>query len=352
MSTCCSVTTYLVMSVGVVLGEGAEAVVKPDRPEYLRRYKLANLVLEPTGKEGDFDGHAVECPMVFRHGGKWLMAYTAIAKQKEVLHEVIAMCESDDLIHWSHRRQILGPGKPDTFDHGGLSGPFVWFEGKRAYMTYVGFPRAGYESKPGQHGLAWSDDLKTWHKSPENPIHCVGSRGSWNDEILYKTFVMQRDGLYWMFYNAHGLRDNCEQIGVAISPNRVDWFEYERNPVLRRGDPKIHRDHVIIGDPWVMFLNGEWHMFYFAFDGEHARECLATSSDLLNWRKSPLNPIMDVGPPGSYDDIHCHKPCVMEHDGVFYHFFTACGKQEDGSEHRAIGLATSRRLPGVAYRDR
>ena len=122
------------------------------------------------------------------------------------------------------------------------------------------------------------------------------------------------------------------------------------NPLLRRGDPKKDRDHRIIGDPWIMRQGDVWEMYYFGFDGQHARECLATSSDLVHWKKSPLNPIMDAGPPGTYDSIHCHKPCIILHDGVYYHFYTACGPRPDGSEHRAIGLAMSRKLPGVRYR--
>jgi len=319
-------------------------------PAYLQRHKLADLVLKPTGRTEDFDGHAVECPKVFRYGDRWYMAYTGIASWDGVIHESIGLCESEDLVRWRNRRRILTPGRPGAFDAGGLSGPFTWVEGKRVYTMYCGFPKVGYETGPGQHGLAWTEDLRTWHKSPHNPVHRVGPKGGWNDHVVYQAFIMKRDGTYWMFYNAHGSRDNCEQIGVAFSEDLITWREYEHNPILRRGDPQRDRDHVIIADPWIMRLDGTWHMFYFAFDGRHARECLATSHDLLHWTKSEWNPIMDAGPAGSYDEIHCHKPCVIQHEGVFYHFYTACGKRQDGSEYRAIGLATSKRLPGVTYR--
>ncbi len=324
---------------------------RKDLPSHLHRYKLADLVLRPTGRPEDFDGHAVECPKVFRWGDRWYMAYTAIAKRDGIIHESIGLCESNDLVHWDHRRQILRQGRPGEFDAGGLSGPFTWVEGKRAYTMYCGFPKAGYESGPGQHGLAWTDDMQTWHKSPNNPVHRVGTKGDWNDDVVYQAFIMKHDGRYWMFYNAHGSKDNCEQIGLAWSNDLITWDEYEGNPILRKGDPQRDRDHVIIADPWIMRLEDKWHMFYFGFDGQHARECVATSDDLLKWTKSPLNPILDVGPPGSYDEVHCHKPCVILHEGVFYHFYTPCGKREDGSEYRAIGLATSKRLPDVAYRE-
>ncbi len=316
------------------------------------RHKLESLVLEPRRNSPDaFDSQSVECPMVFRYGDQWHMAYTAITRIGGNVDSTIALADSDDLIHWTNRRQILQRGDAGTFDHGGVSGPFVWREGKRLYMTYAGFPRMGYEARPGKHGLAWSDDLETWARSPHNPIHGPGPKGTWNDNIVYKTFVMKHDGKYWMFYNAHGSRDNCEQIGLATSSDLIHWTEHPDNPLLRKGDPAKDRDNVIIADPWIMKSAHGYQMFYFAFDGKHARECLATSNDLLHWKKWSGNPVMDVGPPGTYDSLHCHKPCIVKAGGVYYHFYTACEIRPNGKEYRAIALATSEKLPDVAYRD-
>ena len=315
------------------------------------RHKLRSLVLQPQrDKPEAFDSHAVECPMVFRYGDRWYMAYSAIRLTDGKSDSTIGLADSKDLVHWTNRRRILPRGDPGEFDHGGISGPFVWQEGKRLYMTYAGFPRLGYEARPGKHGLAWSDDLQTWTKSPHNPIHGPGTKGTWNDNIVYKTFVMKHEGKYWMFYNAHGSRGNCEQIGLATSTDLVHWTEHPDNPLLRKGDPVKDRDHVIIADPWIMKSKDRYHLFYFAFDGKHARECLATSTDLLHWSKWPGNPVMDVGRRGTYDSLHCHKPCIVEADGVYYHFYTACEIRPDGKEYRAIALATSEELPGVAYR--
>jgi len=79
-------------------------------------------------------------------------------------------------------------------------------------------------------------------------------------------------------------------------------------------------------------------MFYYGFDGRHAREGLAVSRDLRHWTKWP-HPILDVGPPGSIDSLHAHKPSVVWHKGVFYHFY-CCVRDRDG--FRAITVATSK----------
>jgi hypothetical protein len=350
--------------IGAVLASQTPASSRPvsPRPDHLERHKLAGLVLEPrAGEPGLFDSAKVECPMVIRRGREWWMYYTGIQVRDGVIHSTIGRAVSDDLVHWRDRRQVLERGSDGAFDHGGVSGPFVFpadgpgaagGETTRLAMVYVAFPRLGYESKPGRQGLAWSSDGLHWSRSPVNPIRDVGEKGAWDDVCLYKPFVFRNGREWWMFYNAYGTRDHCEQIGLATAPSlEGPWRRHPGSPLLRPGDAAVDRDQAIIGDPWIMRHGDLWEMYYFAYDGRHARECLATSPDLLCWTKSPFNPIMDAGPADSYDGIHCHKPSIVVRDGVYYHFFTACGPDGRGGEHRAIGLATSRRLPGVRYRD-
>lgn len=328
---------------------------RSDRPAHLQRYKLKDLILEPRTQDPKlFDSHIVECPMVLRWRDRWLMYYSGIKLADGQVDSTIGMAVSDDLVHWKDCRQVLTHGPEGSFDHGGLTGPFVWAEGDELFMIYIGFPRLGYESRPGRHGFARSRDGINWEKDAVNPVHDIGPKDSWNQDCVYKTFVMKHAGEYWMYYNAEGLNDRgerCEQIGLATSTDLRHWREHPANPLLRSGDPVQNRDHKIIGDPWIMRCDDSWEMYYFGFDGRHAREHLATSADLLHWTKSPLNPIMDVGPPGSYDERYCHKPCIILHEGVYYHFYTAVGCRGEDHSYRAIALATSVILPDVAYRE-
>ena len=91
-----------------------------------------------------------------------------------------------------------------------------------------------------------------------------------------------------------------------------------------------------------------WVMFLFGFDGRHAQDGIAVSRDLLHWDKHP-EPILRFGAPGDLDEIHAHKPSVVSHEGVLYHFYSACRKSRDGDptrklgdEFRCITVATSR----------
>lgn len=364
----------ILFAIASILPAQVSAESKPSVvPPHLQRHKLAKLVLEPRTEDASlFDSAKVECPMVIQRGDEWWMYYTGIQMKDGVVHSTIGRAVSKDLVHWTDRQQVLERGPEGAFDHGGISGPFVFevpikVDGpgsgrngfhsstlqKRLYMIYVAFPRLGYESKPGRQGLAWSDDGVHWTKSDANPIRDIGEKGTWDDECLYKPFVMKHEGKYWMYYNAYGSADHCEQIGLATADAlEGPWLRHSANPLVRKGDPKKDRDNHIIGDPWIMRSPGGdvWEMYYFAFDGQHARECLATSKDLIHWAKSPFNPIMDAGEPGTYDSGHCHKPSIVIKDGVYYHFYTACGPDGKGGEHRAIGLATSKKVPGVEYR--
>ena len=55
-----------------------------------------------------------------------------------------------------------------------------------------------------------------------------------------------------------------------------------------------------------------------------------------------------MGPEGSYDSLYAHKPGIITHQGMLYHFYCAVRRTADPhlgeieyNEIRGIGLATS-----------
>jgi predicted GH43/DUF377 family glycosyl hydrolase len=91
---------------------------------------------------------------------------------------------------------------------------------------------------------------------------------------------------------------------------------------------------VKIGDLWVMFYFGAvWRPGGF--------DTFACSTDLVNWTKW-TGPDL-VAPSEPWDKTYAHKPWVVKHDGVVYHFYNAVGDQG-----RVIGLATSKDLKAKA----
>ena len=92
------------------------------------------------------------------------------------------------------------------------------------------------------------------------------------------------------------------------------------------GDPQITR----IGDVWVMFYFG-------AFWKPKAFDTFACSHDLVHWTRWTGPHLVEPSEP--WDQEYAHKPWVVKHDGIVYHFYNAVGNQG-----RVIALATSKDL--------
>ncbi|MGO4376141.1 hypothetical protein AB4Z21_36420, partial [Paenibacillus sp. MCAF20] len=90
-----------------------------------------------------------------------------------------------------------------------------------------------------------------------------------------------------------------------------------------------------------------WVMFYFGFNYKAAQEGIALSDNLLDWRKYE-EPIITIGEGNMIDSVFAHKPSVITHNGILYHFYTACRRPMEGDatcnvfpEFRTIAVATS-----------
>jgi predicted GH43/DUF377 family glycosyl hydrolase len=352
---CLAVCLVILVTGGrAVCEEGGTMSPRADKPTYLQRFRVAKPVLLPGTREESTDSDAVECPKVVFWEGKYYMFHTAIAREEGTRRERIALAASDDLVHWRKEGVVLDVGEEGAFDYGGLSAPFPYRDGNTWVLFYVGFSEKGYEAGRSGINFARSSDLRNWEKHPGGPVLTTSAGDEWDSRTVYQCFVTrypdEPEGPHWMFYNA-ARKDGHEQIGLATSEDLIHWQRHPENPLLRFDTMGLSERNGNVADPWIVRPEGLWHMFYFAFDGEHARDLVATSADWIHWELSPHNPVLDAGPPGSYDCVHAHKPCLIEKDGVWYHFYTSVGVYGESQWVRAIALATSERLTGVEYRE-
>ena len=108
-------------------------------------------------------------------------------------------------------------------------------------------------------------------------------------------------------------------------------------------------DSRFASDPQVMYdsRNDRYVMFYFGLGNLAACDGVAVSKDLLIWTKYPA-PILTIGGRGTLDEKYAHKPCVIFHDGMLYHFYCACRDHREGDitdnhgEFRCITAARTR----------
>ncbi|HVT28311.1 MAG TPA: hypothetical protein VHE81_09885 [Lacipirellulaceae bacterium] len=302
-------------------------------------------------------GESIDCPNVFRFGDKWYMVFVG-TKNRSGYETFLA--QSDDLLEWKQLGRILpfvGSGWDARQAAGGVAlADFTWggsgelqcYCGKY-WLSYLGGAKTGYEPDPLAIGLAWSnspDRAIAWHRLEENPVLAPDQPDArpFERATLYKSHIIWDKSLslgypFIMFYNAKQSGPWVERIGMAVSRDMLHWSRYGMAPVIDNG-------RGISGDPQVVRIRRTWVMFYFGAGWKHgAFDTFACSYDLVHWTKWSGPDL--VSPSKSWDKTFAHKPWVLKHDGVVYHFYCAVG-----TEGRAIALATSKDLRASARRAR
>jgi predicted GH43/DUF377 family glycosyl hydrolase len=305
-----------------------------------------------TGEEGEL----VDCPNVFRHAGRWYMMYIAI--RHNVGYETF-LARSDDLLHWEKLGKIMSFRKTgwDAWQvDGGIALYDPHWEGTYAlgqydgkyWLSYIGGAKQGYEPDPLAIGMAWTRDptaVAEWTPIPENPVLSPAQPDAraFENVTLYKSGITHDEARtlgapFVMFYNAKTAGLNHEAIGMAVSHDMVKWTRYGDGPVVDNapGQPAIS------GDPQLAKIGDLWVMFYFGYGWKPgAFDTFACSRDLVHWTKWE-GPHL-VAPSEPFDQTFAHKPWLLKHAGVVYHFYCAVGPAG-----RVLALATSRDLRAPA----
>jgi predicted GH43/DUF377 family glycosyl hydrolase len=302
------------------------------------------IVLHGTGEE------KIDCPNVFRHGDAWFMMYIAFDGRGYETR----LARSTNLLDWKPLGAILTRNTGGWDNEQAASGVALintdwdgdWtltrHDGK-FWLSYLGGTKPGYETPPLSVGLAWTDDPsrpREWNRIVGNPVLTPSQPDArmFEKETLFKSHIIADPGKrtgypFVMFYNARQLGAGVERIGIAGSHDMTDWKRVGDSHVLSHGDQRG-----ISGDPQLVRMGDLWVMFYFgAFWKPGAFDTFAVSRDLVNWTKWDGPDL--IAPSEPWDKEYAHKPWVIKHEGVVYHFYCAVG-----SEGRCIALATSKDL--------
>ena len=140
----------------------------------------------------------------------------------------------------------------------------------------------------------------SWDKYEGNPVLEPGPAGSWDSDGAMACSILFDGDMYHMWYS--GFDGIFNQIGHATSPDGIDWTKDPNNPVVEVGQAgSWEESHAYI--PNVLLINSVYHMWYDGAWGYIEKTGHATSTDGSNWTKDPLNPVLDTGPSGSWDDF-------------------------------------------------
>jgi predicted GH43/DUF377 family glycosyl hydrolase len=304
---------------------------------------------------------SIDCPCVFRYNDHWYMMYVEYTPS-EGYQTMLAT--SDDLLAWKNLGTIL-PFRKEGWDAwqadaglalidtawGGSMAPEK-FDNKY-WASYIGGALKGMEPDPLSTGLAWADApdyAGEWKRLERNPILAGKDEGarSWEKTTIFKTSIIrdpkERLGApFLMYYNAR-TKSTLESIGMAISQDMVTWHRFPVGQDAALVQSANSGGVGISGDPQLVRMTVEerelWVMFYFGFQwksGASAFDTFAASYDLVHWTKWEGATLVQSSEP--YDKTFAHKPWVLKHDGVVYHFYCSVG-----NGGRQIALATSKDL--------
>ncbi|MHC1706077.1 MAG: T9SS type A sorting domain-containing protein [Bacteroidales bacterium] len=180
----------------------------------------------------------------------------------------------------------------------------------------------------------------TLSKYPMNPLLGPGAAGSWSDEGFPFSYLMWVDDTLHLWFTASDASQET-RIGHAISNDGIT-FTCDPAPVFTApATPSGTFDEDGVFGASVLFDGTSWRMWYNGYNtipywmGE-LKTGLATSTDGIHWTRYSDDPILPLGPPGSWDDKWAYSNTVLFEDGIYKMWYTG----NDGMSC-SIGYATS-----------
>jgi MYXO-CTERM domain-containing protein len=180
-----------------------------------------------------------------------------------------------------------------------------------------------YEAAPGGNksftAYATSSDGIAWTRYPNNPVMSPSEPwegGANNPEgEASPVSVLREKGKYRLYY--HGYTGNgVRQIGLAESADGITWTKSPQNPILTPGDPGSW-DADSVCEPKVLHVGATYFMFYSHCVGTGGIG-LATSADGIAWTKAAGNPVIAVG--SGWDSAQVDWGDVY-YDGTTFHMW-------------------------------
>jgi hypothetical protein len=140
-------------------------------------------------------------------------------------------------------------------------------------------------------GYATSTNGLDWSKYAGNPV-LTGTAGEWDEDNTIWPSVVKDGSAYKMWYYGGG-----GQIGLATSPDGVNWTKEAANPVLTEGwDGAGARAHT------VLLEGGIYRMWLHSGTDNSLGIGYAESTDGISWTMSVSNPVLTPGTSTQWGD--------------------------------------------------
>ncbi len=186
----------------------------------------------------------------------------------------------------------------------------------RWIMWYLGYEISFFDDPA--FGQIYSTDREgiEWERADE-PIYRPET-DSWDFAFITSPkFLETPEGEWRLYYGGAG---TTVGIGLLVSHDRGEtWTPHPENPVFERELGSW--DEGVLGCT-VLILNGRYMMWYTGYEEPLDLETtrmyigLAFSEDGIEWERSPLNPVVQPGEPGSWNDLRIVSPhIIVDKDG-------------------------------------
>jgi predicted GH43/DUF377 family glycosyl hydrolase len=212
---------------------------------------------------------------------------------------------------------------------------------------------------------SFPDELVSFTSHAKNPVFKATGTDTWDRLFRERGFILEEDGIYYMWYTGYREENEQHHLGLATSPDGLDWTRYHGNPIFDStwvedmcvvkskgtyyvfaegtGDiahmltstDRIHwEDHGSLdirytsgeplskgryGTPAVWLENDIWYLFY---EREDLGIWLAVSSDLKVWTNKQDEPVLKLGPE-PYDRYAIAFNHVIQYKGSYYAYYIA-----------------------------
>jgi len=202
-------------------------------------------------------------------------------------------------------------------------------------LFHEGIYKMWYEGDGG-FGYATSPDGINWLKDTlHNPVMEPGSVGEWDELEINNASVLIKDNIYHMWYSGKDfIQDN--RIGYATSPDGINWMKDSLNPVIDHGNPGTWDDEEVI-HPFVILENDTLKMYYNGHNGQTQRILYAISIDGRVWSKYTLHPMLNPGLGGTWDSNELGPLAVVYYGNKYHMWYTGWNY----ADYIQIGYATS-----------
>ena len=279
-----------------------------------------NPVLD-VGAEGDWDADTIMMPTVAPFQDGYLMLYGGRGDDYR-----IGAATSDDGVDWTRLDDdpVMDAGFAGDWTNEAVNSPSVLAGASGLQSWYQGSDGHGIAI-----GMATSDDGEVWAPMGEAAVFEPGSPDDWDHSSVGHPAVLQRDGVYEMWYASGSL-----QIGHAISADGQTWTRYCQNPVFLPLGFETWEGGAT-KSPEVLFLDGTYHLFFSAGGPESWQVGHAASVDGLRWARTSDSPVLPRGDEGDWNEAGTINAFAVVEEGEVTIWYTGVSGGPS-----SIGMAT------------